>query len=69
MQIEREEREAAEAMQKMLREQAALKRIKEQEEEENAAKKIQGRFRIKAAKKDLASRRYQAQQQNYPQNV
>jgi hypothetical protein len=62
MQIEREEREAAEAMQKMLREQAALKRIKEQEEEESAAKKIQGRFRVKAAKKDLASRRYQAQQ-------
>ena len=61
-QIEREEREAAEKVAAMVREQQALQRIKEQEEQEQASLKIQNRFRIKAAKKDLASRREAARQ-------
>ena len=48
-------------MQSLYRGRAARLRIQEHKEQESAAKKIQGRFRVKSAKKDLASRRRAAQ--------
>ena len=60
--LDREEAEAKELAARLMQEQTAARRLKEQEEEGNAATAIQGRFRQRIAKKNLSQRKAQAKE-------